>query len=143
MGTGNNNSLINSSSESTLANSSTSENNQADIPTTSPNNSEINASQPKKKPRRTDNDFKSFYRDTHKEALSKLEKCTRSLSRLPLKLCCSILFISFGIFHRDTKISSGDAKKELNAAIESNPTWWQPVNHTLDEDSAPTIMCIN
>ena len=127
----------NINSSNALTNPSTNGNSQGNLPISAPNNNQTNLSQPRKKPRRTDSDFKSFYHDTHQDALAKLDTCTKSLSRLSLKFCCSILFVSFGIFHRDTKISAVDAKKELNRAIHSNPNWRQPISHSTDQGSTP------
>ena len=46
------------------------------------------------------------YANTYQEALEKLEKGDSQLSK---KHCCVILFCSFGIFFRDTKISAVEA----------------------------------
>ena len=60
-----------------------------------------------------------------------------NLTGLSNKFCYAILFLSFGIFHRDTKISAGDTKKELKEAVDSNPNWRQLAGHLTDQDSAP------
>ena len=98
---------------------------QRTSPATVENNSESSADKPRKKARRTDDDFKAFYHDIHQDALAKIDQGTHKLGRLSIKVCCAIFFVSFGIFHRDTKISATEVRAILKTAIDSKLNWIQ------------------
>ena len=108
---------------------------QRTSPATVENNSESSAGRPRKKARRTDDDFKAFYHDIHQDALAKINQGTHKLGRLSIKVCCAILFVSFGIFHKDTKTSAKEVRAILKTAIDSKHNWRQVASHPIHHDS--------
>ena len=109
--------------------SSTSKTSPSTSPASAANNNESRAGRPKKQARTTYDDSKAFYHNIHQDALAKLDPVTNKLGRLLIKFCCAILFVSFGIFHRHTKISVKEVRANLETAIDSKPNWRQVASH--------------
>ena len=72
---------------------------------------------PRKKPRRSDDNFKVSYHKIYLQAL--VARWNEGVDKLSAKECCAILFVSHDIFHKDTKISRVDVKEQLMVPISS------------------------
>jgi len=106
-----------------------------------PTNVSADSNRPRKKHKRTsDDDFKNDYRGLYQGAIGKI-MTAKSVGRMSTKNCCAILFVSFNVFHRDTKISAKDARAKLKSLIGANPNWkqqQQPSNATTS-NACPSI----
>ena len=74
-------------------------------------------SRPRKKPRRSDDNFKVSYHEIYLQAFA--TRLNKGVDKLSAKECCAILFVSHDIFHKDTKISRVDVREQLKVAIAS------------------------
>ena len=84
---------------------------------------------PKKRTRRTEDDIKLLYNNIQNNAIGKLE--SKGVAKLSKQSCCSILWVWFNTFKRETTISAKEAKDDLIKLIDATPNWRQSNNQNI------------
>ena len=102
---------------------------RTELPSVDGNHTTTEIPRPKKRTRRTEDDIKLLYNNIKNDAIGKLE--SKGVAKLSKQSCCSILWVWFNTFKRETTISAKEAKDDLIKLIDATPNWRQSNNQNI------------